>query len=391
MKLSRYLLPAIFVLTLITTTGYYIWVRSTSPAPLSSRNSGWDGASEALEVMREGHRVEFLLSSPFMLKYEADPERTLYIALGPQREYTDVEVSALVDFVERGGRVLLADDTGAVNPFTERFGIKVTGYPVYDQYYIRNPAFLLVELNVAGFSGVLLLDSPSTVESRYGFPWAMTSREGWIDFNRNGIRDPENSPLEVTGSYPLIVEYNPLFHQNRSAGNILVIADSSLFMNDILHRANNTLFLRALLSYLLPEGGRVVLDESVHTTTRSIEALLKGFLRVLVYLHQERVSWAAFFLLSFLLPSLYIRLRPPEGVHKGGVKAPPLPPGETFLSRRDLERLRRAAREILMERLATEDLKGAIPPEQKELRKLLEGESLTEEEVNRCLIILSRL
>lgn len=389
MRPSRYVPPAIVLLALFTSSLYYIWARSSAPAPLSAGNSGWDGASEALAVMEESHSVDLILSSPIMLKYEGEPRRTLYVALGPQRKYTEEEVSALVDFVERGGRVLLADDTGAVNPFTERFGIKVTGYPVYDQYYIRNPSFLLVEVNVAVFSGVVLLDGPSTVESRYAIPWARTSQEGWIDFNRNGIRDPDSSPLEVTGSYPLMVEYNPLFHQNRSAGDILVIADSSLFMNDILPRANNTPFLKAIISYLLPEGGKILLDESLHSATDPTHALLKAFLKGLVYLQQESISWMVSLLLIFLLPSLYIRFQPPEETLRRSAVPPAL--GEAFLSRRDVERLRRAAIEILRERAPAEDVIGTLPPNQVELRKLLEGRSMTEEEVNRCLIILSRM
>lgn len=390
MRLSRYLPLIIVLLVLFTSSVYYIWARSSAPAPLSSGNSGWDGASEALEVMEESRSVEIILSSPLMLRYEEEPRQTLYVALGPQREYTPEEVSSLVNFVERGGRVLLADDTGAVNPFTERFGIRITGYPVYDQYYIKNPAFLLVEVNVAGFSGVVLLDGPSTAESRYAVPWARTSEEGWIDFNRNGIRDPDVSPLEVTGSYPIIMEYNPLFHQNRSAGNILVIADSSIFMNDVLPRANNTLFLKAILSYMLPEGGKVLLDESLHSATDPNKALLKGFLQGLVYLQQESISWIVALFLIFLLPSLYIRFRPPEGVFRRRSVAP-LTFREAFLSRKDLERLRRAALEILKERFGTEDVINALPLEQAEIKKLLEGRKMTEEEVNRCLIILSRM
>jgi len=56
-----------------------------------------------------------------------------------------------------------------------------------------------------------------------------------------------------------------------------------------------------------------------------------------------------------------------------------------------MERLRRAALEILKERFGTEDVINALPLEQAEIKKLLEGRKMTEEEVNRCLIILSRM
>ena len=389
----------IFTAIVLLSVSLSLYVHSTSPTPtppLSVYNGEWNGLTRALSVIKGMRSTEILISSPLALERERDPRNTLYMAVGPERPYTGPEIKALQDFIKRGGRAVILDDRGVVNPFIENFGIRITGYPVYDQYYLKSPPFLLMEVNVRAFSGVVLTDMPTTVESRYALVWAHTSEEGWIDFNMNGILDPEASPLEVKGSYPLVVEYNPFFTENSSVGNIIVISDSSIFMNDLLPRANNTAFLKTLVQYMLPRGGKVIVDESVHRPPSAHSSLLRGLLRALLYLQITGVSWSLSILVLLLLPLLYMRYQPHPERRRARYSPRLHLLSEEFLTERDRQLLKRMAVEVLKRRMglegeALEKYVKRLPEDYLPLKKILRGERMSEEEVNRCLIILSRL
>jgi hypothetical protein len=133
----------------------------------------------------------------------------------------------------------------------------------------RNPQLVKVKVPIwEGLDYQVMLNDPSCFVANDDWDWepwmtgsstssepaehiANSSASGWLDENRNGIRDPG----EKVGEYPVILVMN----------GMLLISDPSLFTNDMYERADNRLFALAVLARLLPPvGGTVLIDESIH-------------------------------------------------------------------------------------------------------------------------------
>jgi hypothetical protein len=52
---------------------------------------------------------------------------------------------------------------------------------------------------------------------------------------------------------------------SKGGGNIIFLSDPSMFMNEMVDVADNREFLMSMINYLLPEGGKIIVDESIHT------------------------------------------------------------------------------------------------------------------------------
>jgi hypothetical protein len=209
----------------------------------------------------------------------------LYIAIGIERPYSFSEWRALREFRSRGGFVWIADDYGEANSLLKFSGFDddpafthgsdepmgeyvYSGERLADIYFERNTLLVTTRVDVPFQRDMeLLLNDPSCFvenpnwEERLG-PWnddedetraevvAASSNLSWIDRDRNG----ERSPGELNRSYPLMIYQ----------GGWLLLSDPSIFTNDMYWRADNAPFIRFIVNAILPEGGTVIIDESVH-------------------------------------------------------------------------------------------------------------------------------
>ncbi|UCC92975.1 MAG: hypothetical protein JSW25_10000 [Thermoplasmata archaeon] len=214
-----------------------------------------------------------------------DTRNMLYVAIGIERAYSFSEWRAIRKFLDRGGTVLIADDYGHGNSILKYNGLEDnpaishlgdtpeshyvwSGERLADVNVDRNP--LLVKVRVPIWEGLeyeVLLNDPSCFVENDDWNWepwmqgnwqgsppaqyiANSTASGWIDEDRNGVRDPG----EQVGEYPVMLFMN----------GMLLISDPSLFTNDMYDRADNRLFAHAVLARLLPFGGTVIIDESIH-------------------------------------------------------------------------------------------------------------------------------
>jgi hypothetical protein len=216
---------------------------------------------------------------------ETEAKDSVYMAIGIEREYSFAEWRAINEFQTAGGKVLIADDYGhgnsllRFNGFAEDPGISHIGDTPECQYLFsgkrlsdvrvdRNPQ--LVRLTVPVYENLeydVLLNDPSCFRENDDWsgpdpwdPWwrradeaeilANSSENSWIDRDRDGVRDPG----EKVGEYPVIIFQDEM----------LLIADPSIFTNDMYWRADNRAFIIAALTTLLPAGGNIIIDESIH-------------------------------------------------------------------------------------------------------------------------------
>ncbi len=269
--LERYLdtprkkkIATLVVLTLILFS-YLVFPFIFNRQPQLSAYSGkWNGNSDLRKLAEsEGHEVHSIVSTPSLLDMldrgeDGEIEDTLLIITGVERKYNKDEMEAVLDFVKYGGRLILADDRGFANRISESMGVTFLDGRLYDEEYQRNLSF--IETECRGFS--LLLNRPSALKTNTGSIWASSSsgNDAFLDQNGNGKGDSDETPEELCnrGSFPLVAK------RSRGEGEVVFIADSSLFMNDMLGRAENRGFASFLLSDLLDGNGIVIFEESTH-------------------------------------------------------------------------------------------------------------------------------
>jgi hypothetical protein len=160
--------------------------------------------------------------------------------------------------VRRGGTLVVADDYGPhANELLWQVGAsaRLDGRPVRDTQSNYRSAAMPVATPAADHpfaEGVesLTLNHGTVVEPGEATPLFNTSEHAYVDADRNGRLGP-NETLEVH----TVATVEPV-----GEGQVVVVGDSSAFINAMVERPGNRAFLRALLS----GHGTVVLDHS-HT------------------------------------------------------------------------------------------------------------------------------
>jgi hypothetical protein len=228
---------------------------STSSAAFGAYNAGWDGAAELRSTAEErGAESDVVLNTT---RYGTVPaDRSVAVVLSPDRAYADGEAERLRTFVERGGTLVVAEDYGPHgNALLAAVGAsaRFDGAPVRDERrHHRSPA-LPVATNVsaspltAGVSG-LTLNHGTVVESGDATTLVATSGYAYLDANRNGELDEEES----LDAYPVVTV------ERVGSGRVVAVADPSLFINAMLDRPDN----RRFVANAFDVHDRVLLDYS---------------------------------------------------------------------------------------------------------------------------------
>ncbi|MFW3145982.1 MAG: DUF4350 domain-containing protein [Thermoplasmatota archaeon] len=243
----------------------FFMVRESSD--LSVLDEGERGASSLKGSLEGDFDTEVLLTTPALLFEEEEPSRTLLVSLGPQRSYSLTEDHSLRKFLQRGGRILMADDGSFLNSFSKDLGVNFIRGQLYDENFIDNPNFLKIDnVDLPFFSGFLLLNKPTALVFSEGQGLVRTSPSSWVDTNGNGIMDNiSGAQSEIPGARYVASITDPGFRET-GKGTAVFISDPSMFMNWMVVKEDNLEFFRSLVSYLLPRGGKVIFDESIHDT-----------------------------------------------------------------------------------------------------------------------------
>lgn len=234
----------ILVLMLILSSGAILTQFTTSDAEYSRYNIGWNGTSEFFLMAAEKKAVYSYA------ELEGKTNSTLLI-IAPSDDIVGLE-----GYLAAGNTVMIADESGISNEFLTRINstMRVYSDPVRStsQEY-RNPGLFrgtaagqIYGENISS----LIFNYPGFVEG--GDPIVTTSYLSWIDTNRNNIADG-NESLKV---YTLIAQ------ENVSRGKVIVIADSSLFINSMIVRKHTENL--AVLNLLLDQD--LLIDQTVSLT-----------------------------------------------------------------------------------------------------------------------------
>jgi len=198
-----------------------------------------------------------------------DPREHALLVVGPSKPFAEADARAIESFLARGGLVIVADDFGTANQLLEALGapVRVSGSLLAD------PLFNLgaPQLPVAFWGGRKLALNYAAVVNASACGacrvLAESSAFSYLDLNLDGKHDPG----EPAGPFPVAVELSV------GAGELVVISDSSLFINAMLDKEANREFLQQLLGLRKPV---LVADRWEETPLTRAKEVLRSAWRV---------------------------------------------------------------------------------------------------------------
>jgi hypothetical protein len=277
-----------------STDGLY----SERSSQLSIYSDDWNGLSkfrEELEDPENGdYEVSTIISNPLILREviaTGHPEYSLYICIGAEKGYDKLQVDAIIDFVNAGGRVLIADDSGDAQSFSKKLGVEFTGHRIWSQEFVHNLSFIQIEAKVEFETYSVLLNTPTTLkilgttDKHFDAPEVLfqTSRNSYEDSNDNGKIDSIGE-LDTYGELPVGV-----FVDSKGKGSVYFISDSSFCINDMWGpndewgTEGNAPFVMALVQDILGFSGTVIFDESRHIQSTPLSNSIFNLENIYVY------------------------------------------------------------------------------------------------------------
>jgi len=229
-------------------------------------NPYWNGLSEL-----DSRTHPFVVSDlPRLSNLVLRPSDSVLLMLGPSKPFTDEDVDSVRGLLEAGGLVILAEDFGVGNELLEGLGIEarfsgmVLLDPLFKDRDSRMPRMIdfTVSRYTQGLSALTL--NYATVLTDVGDGVRVIARSTAFSYLSEDLSAaPEEA--EVVGPLPVMAEVG------YGGGSLVLISDSSLFINSMLDRDDNGALLRNLVD------GRVVYVDVSHWTP-SLLTQFKGVL-----------------------------------------------------------------------------------------------------------------
>jgi hypothetical protein len=200
------------------------------------QNPFWNGL--------EGFRKEYNATPLVSLDALPQDAESSVLLLIPYLKPTEAEVARLKAYLDGGGILILADDYGYGNTVLESLGIsaRFSDAPLLDPLFnYRTPYFTLAtNLEPSPLTtevSSLALNYASALEGEGWNVVARSSRFSYLDVNNDGKRNvgEPGGPFPVAGQ--TIV----------GRGNVILLADPSIFINTMLAAEDNRQFVQNLL------------------------------------------------------------------------------------------------------------------------------------------------
>lgn len=207
--------------------------QADSAAPLTAANEGWDGLSEFIRLAKREVGVERVVPTATLPLSALTPEDAV-LMLHPEKP---LENESLIRFLADGGRVAILDESGTSDDFLARFKIKRRPPPAAPAHTLRgNPALPLAEPAI-------------TDNSKSAHPTVQNIRELATNHPASLVH-PNLTPLfefRTEGGTRCALAVTGVIQQ----GRLLVIADSSVFINLMLRYPGNRAFAAQAVRYLI--------------------------------------------------------------------------------------------------------------------------------------------
>jgi hypothetical protein len=276
-RLSFLLLIAVLTLTAVA---FSLWVYP-SPTDFAPSNPYWNGLREA--------RRKFDMKSLHSLSLLPGEARGTVLVVIPRVPATAGDLEAFVQYVGRGGMMVLMDDFGYGNAILAHLGVgaRLSGQKLVDPLFNHKNRRLPMIFEFPGglaSEGVrsLVLNHATAIEEAGGMTVAaISSAVSYLDANGNGWRDPdeEGGPFAVAAVGRV------------GAGHLVLVSDSSILLNSMLEMADNRRFVQDLFR-LAGEGAQIYLDQA-HLPGARLDVAKEGLARLREFLGNPLVAFAA--------------------------------------------------------------------------------------------------
>jgi hypothetical protein len=262
-QIRRILVPAImlFFLAVLVTTFHF----STTTLDYSRYNIQWNGTSAFFDELGQADAVEITDLSQIQGR-----RGSLLVIIAPAGKFTPTEVTMLRDYLGTGNTILLADDFGEGRDLLQELGsgIELERKTVssLDREYTDPSAIIGHRCDEHPlFQGVSILyfNHPTIIHG--GTPLLNTSPMSWLDADGDG---------RVSGQEPL-EPYTLCAVETWGAGELVVISDSSIFINSMGKLQNGT-DNRRFLENVINAYPTVLIDQT-HSRTAE-ESIIIGSL-----------------------------------------------------------------------------------------------------------------
>lgn len=224
------------------------------------------------ELELTGAKIHSIFSTAHLLT-DVDPTKSVLLIVGTERRYDPGEAQTVVDFLNAGGNVVLADETGFGSDVARAAGFAFSSQHVLDTVnYNGDPKLVVSNVALGDQNYRVVFNAPATVvalSNAASHDVLATSSQpkfpdgSFLDTNENG----EIDIADQAGPFPLVVRTHV------GAGTLMLVSDTGAFMNAQVGLAgyDNARFAHALVQSLLPAaGGTLLLDESRHEPAWSI-------------------------------------------------------------------------------------------------------------------------
>lgn len=221
---------------------------SVTVADYSIYNNNWNGLSTFRAVIEsEGYQVKPLISSLSCIN-RINNKSVLFI-IGPSTFYDTLSAPALIDYLSKGGKVIIADDFGSSSSLLSFLSVIIPGVGLFEGHllldsgsYDKNVSLPVITYFSSHpiFNGVnaIMLNYATIIAGSMTF-LAYTSSLSWLDANANYAYDAG----ELIGPFPVVAS---TVYGN---GTIILISDPSVFNNDMINRADNLRFAVNLVNW----------------------------------------------------------------------------------------------------------------------------------------------
>jgi len=246
MGLRRFL--AILTIALILVLAIIVWF-FPSNEDFRTDNPSWNGAEDISSI----HTASPLESLPDL---PSSPEGTTLILI-PYLNFTPSELEQLNSFVTLGGTLILADDYGYGNQVLEYLGLQArfSGQPLLDPVsnyknerlpliFHLQPSSLTSNIERLALNHATCLTNVETTDIL-----ALSSSFSFLDLDGDQIW-VEDEPI---GPLPVISQHN------LGSGQIILIADPSLFINSMRTIESNNNFIENIAA---TTTSRLLIDQS---------------------------------------------------------------------------------------------------------------------------------
>ncbi len=237
MKRNTLIIVTIVVIVTLVLTGRFYF----SEASYSTTNPFWDSIGMVSSI--------YGTFNLYSLQELANAgEGSTLLVIGPKEDYSPGEASLVLDYLNRGGRVVVMDDYGRANSLLKGLDSPVllnqTPLCQISNYY-KNPSFPVIG-NLSGVPETrnvneLVLDHPVSLDvTGPAFIVANTSQLGWLDLLDNSYVDVNEG--EQFNEYTVIasVAYD--------RGQLMVIGDPDIITNGMLDKGDNRIFIDNIMS-----------------------------------------------------------------------------------------------------------------------------------------------